>query len=157
MTSSIPNPSQDAPSRFLDEGLRAAIGTLLKSGGIGNHINPNDLGQADGRRAWIAVRIDLPNVGTGYFGLIWGGPMLTDPAACRAVSMIAPRRDRRDEVLLTAESISESVERWSGSAISLTGDLNSSESVFDLAQGPSVLERRLAETDRPLGSDCQLA
>ena len=59
--------------------------------------------------------------------------------------MIAPRRDRRDAVLLTAKSISESVERWPlGSELFLTADLNSQESVFDSAQAPSVFERRLA-------------
>jgi hypothetical protein len=125
--------------------LGAAIGTPLIPGDIQDHINPDNLGQSDGRWAWLAAKIVLPAVGTGYFGLIWGGPTLTDPMDCRTVAMVLPLNVRREEILSTARSFPELVEQWSGSEISLTTVLNSEECVFNSAGGPSVFEIRLSD------------
>ena len=125
--------------------LGRAGGNPLKADAIADHLNPDDLGRSDGRWAWIAKKIDLPAIGTGYFGLIWGGPVQTDPTDCRVVAMIQPRRDRREEIVQCADALSQPVERWSGSELSLTARLNTECSVFDSAGGQSVFERELAD------------
>ena len=126
------------------DALGTAIGSPLNPSSVEDHINPNDLGQSDGRWAWIAKKIELPVIGRGHFGLLWGGPMSTDPTDCRAAAMILPLLARREEILAAAQSINAPVERWRNEIL-LTAELSSTESVFDSAGGPSVFERELAQ------------
>jgi hypothetical protein len=128
--------------------LETAVGKPIDPD-IQIHLNPDSVtvSQQDfnGRSAWIAVKIGLSEIGIGHFGLIWGGPALIEATDYRAVGMIRPFGKRREEIVLVAKSLSDPVERWFDSELSLTTKLNSADSVFDSAGGPSVFEARLSD------------
>jgi|GEM_PF-1789225 len=132
--------------------LGTAIGNSLSPDAISDHVNPNDLGQSDGRWGWIAARLALPGIGTdsfGYFGVFWGGDDVIEPEDVRVIAMVRLRnRKVCDGFMSDAEAAgsAESIRRAPENELSLTADLRSVENTFGSENGgPSVFETRLSD------------
>jgi hypothetical protein len=125
--------AKQAVTERLDH-ISAALGVPLHANDICDHHNPPGVDENwNGHWLWAAAKVEIPSLGTGYFGVYWGGALQCDGADARITATLYTKtRPDRDKLLGLCRERGLRVANIDGNEVSIfepAGDVDSPETL----------------------------